>query len=148
MFISEAFAQAAQSSATVGAPDNMVKIVFQLVLFFAIFYMLLIRPQKKKMEEQARMLNKISKGDKIVVGGIIGEVVKTVGDAELIVKIADNTEIRVLRARIQGLLEADDLKSDSKKEEKEEKKKTKAKKTKAKAKNSKASKLKDVLSEK
>ncbi|OPZ76841.1 MAG: preprotein translocase subunit YajC [Alphaproteobacteria bacterium ADurb.Bin438] len=141
MFISEAFAQAAQTSGAVGAPDNLMKVIFQFTLILAIFYFLLIRPQKKKIEEQEKLLNSISKGDKVVVGGIIGKVVKTVGENELVVEIADNVEIRVLRAKVQGLFDPEDLKSTPS----DEKDKKEAKKSK---KEGNSSKLKDILSEK
>ena len=109
MFISEAFAQAAETPA--GAND-MVRLIFQLALVMLIFYILIIRPQRKKYDEQQKMLRGISRGDKIVVGGIIGTVTKAVGENELIVEIADNTKIKVLRSHVIGLYEDDAVRDD------------------------------------
>lgn len=116
MFISEAFAQAA-ADAPAGASD-MVRLVFQLGLVMLIFYILIIRPQKKKYDDQQKMLRGISRGDKIIVGGIIGTVSKTVGENELLVEIADNTKIKVLRSHVIGMYEdeaANNTVSDGKK---------------------------------
>jgi len=111
MFISEAFAQTV-ADASAGTGD-MVRLVFQLGLIMLIFYILIIRPQKKKYDDQQKMLRGISRGDKIIVGGIIGTVTKTVGDNELIVEIADNTKIKVLRSYVIGMYEEEALRDNS-----------------------------------
>ena len=62
MFINPAFAQATASAATGSSMSGMI---VQLVLIFAIFYILLIRPQQKRMKEHEAKLNAIKKGDVI-----------------------------------------------------------------------------------
>jgi len=96
MLISPAFAQSA------GGPDFGLQIV-PLVLVFAIFYFLLIRPQQKRAKEHKSMLAGIKRGDRVVTGGgIVGTVVKTL-DAELTVEIAENVRVRVTRESVLGL---------------------------------------------
>jgi preprotein translocase subunit YajC len=52
-----------------------------LILLFAIFYFLIIRPQQKQQKEHKAMLEALSKGDKIVTtGGLIAEIVKVEED--------------------------------------------------------------------
>ncbi|MBZ8006832.1 preprotein translocase subunit YajC [Campylobacter sp. RM9334] len=52
-----------------------------LIVLFAIFYFLIIRPQQKQAKAHKEMLNSLTKGDKIVTnGGLIVEVVKTEDD--------------------------------------------------------------------
>jgi preprotein translocase subunit YajC len=76
-----------------------------LVLIFGIFYFFLIRPQQKKMKEQQAMLAAIRRGDKIVTnGGVIGTVSRLTSDKELLVEIADNVKVRVLRAMVADVL--------------------------------------------
>ena len=48
-----------------------------LILIFGVFYILLIRPQQKKVKQHREMLNDLKRGDKIITsGGIIGKVNK------------------------------------------------------------------------
>jgi preprotein translocase subunit YajC len=76
----------------------------QMVLIFAIFYFLLIRPQAKERRRHEDMLTKIKKGDEIVTnGGIIGTVVH-VEEKRLTVKTAENTRLTIDRSRIAAVL--------------------------------------------
>ncbi len=76
-----------------------------LVLIFAVFYFLLIRPQQKKGQQQRNMLAALRRGDRIVTnGGIIGLITKVVSDQELEVEIAQNVRVRVARAMVADLL--------------------------------------------
>lgn len=71
-----------------------------LLLMFAVFYFLLIRPQQKRAKAQAEMLSRLKKGDVVITsGGIIGTVA-SVTDTELQVEIADRVRVRVLRAQV------------------------------------------------
>lgn len=110
MFISEAIAQtlpATAEAAGVATTPSGFAMVVQFALIFAVLYFLLIRPQKKKLQRHEAALNAITKGSKIVIGGIIGTVVKVESNNELVVKIADNTEIKVIRGYISQVLEED-----------------------------------------
>ena len=59
-----------------------------LILIFGIFYILLIRPQQKKVKLHRDMLNNLRRGDKIITsGGIIGTINKVSENRELTVQI-------------------------------------------------------------
>ncbi|MGW8267191.1 MAG: preprotein translocase subunit YajC [Longimicrobiales bacterium] len=74
--------------------------MMQMVAIFAIFYFLLIRPQRKEQERHRNMISELKKGDEIVTGGgIIGTVVH-VQDDRLTIKTAENTRLVVERARV------------------------------------------------
>jgi preprotein translocase subunit YajC len=76
------------------------------LLIFLIFYVLMIRPQNKRMKEHRASLAAIKKGDEVVTGGgIRGKVVKA-GDDELEVEIAQGVRVRVLRGTISQVLTA------------------------------------------
>ena len=48
-----------------------------LIVLFAIFYLLVIRPQQKQAKAHQKMISELTKGDKIITqGGLICEVVK------------------------------------------------------------------------
>lgn len=77
----------------------------QMVLIFAIFYFLLLRPQAKERRRHEEMLQNIKKGDEIVTnGGIIGKVIH-VDDKRLTVKTGDNTRVTVDRGRIATIVD-------------------------------------------
>lgn len=102
MFISEAFAQ---SAGAVPAQGSMTGTLIQLGLIFVIFYVLLIRPQQKKIKQHEAMLNSIKKGDEVITGG--GVYAKVVDDSDaydLVVEIAEGVKVKVNRATIRELL--------------------------------------------
>ncbi len=76
-----------------------------LVLMFAIFYFVLIRPQQRKFKDHQAMVKALDKGDKVIVaGGIIGTVFKFEGDDIVVVEIAENTRIKVARSAVNETL--------------------------------------------
>ncbi len=96
MFVSPAYAQAA---ATGGAFDLIS--LLPLVLIFVVFYFLMIRPQQKKVKEHRTMLDALRRGDRVVTaGGIIGVVTKIPGDNEVILEIAKDVRVTVVRSTI------------------------------------------------
>jgi preprotein translocase subunit YajC len=98
MLISPAYAQTGA-----GAGFDIMALA-PLVLIFVVFYFLLIRPQQKKMKQHRDMLSAVRRGDKVVVGGIIGTVAKVVSDTEVTVEIADGVRVRVVRGSITEIL--------------------------------------------
>ena len=75
-----------------------------LILIFGVFYILLIRPQQKKVRQHREMINNLKRGDKIITsGGIIGTVTKILDNRELNVEIADDVEIRIAPGMISDL---------------------------------------------
>ena len=99
MFISPAYAQAA------GDAGGGFATILPLVLIFAVFYFLLIRPQQKKAKVHREMLGAISRGDRVITGGgIMGKVTKVVNDQELAVEIAEGIKVRVQRSMVAGVI--------------------------------------------
>jgi preprotein translocase subunit YajC len=94
--ITPAFAQTTGA----GGPD-IVGLIFPLILVFGIFYLLVFRPQQKRMKEHQDLINNIRRGDTVVTaGGIIGKVTKVGAENELRVEIADGVNVRVLKSTI------------------------------------------------
>jgi preprotein translocase subunit YajC len=78
-----------------------------LVLIFAVFYFLLIRPQQQKQKEAKRMLAELKRGDRVVTGGgILGTVTRPPKpeDREIEVEIAPNVRVAVVRETINSVL--------------------------------------------
>ena len=77
----------------------------QMMIFVAIIYFLLLRPQAKERQRHETMLGAIKKGDEIVTnGGIIGKVVH-VDEKRLTIRTGENTKLTVDRARIASVLD-------------------------------------------
>ena len=113
MFVTPAYAQAAA-----GGGGSGFEAFLPLILIFGVFYMLLIRPQQKKMKEHKVTLSAIRRGDKVVTGGgIVGTVTKVIDDLEITVEIADGVKVRVQRGLISTVLsKTEPVKGDKKSE--------------------------------
>ena len=75
--------------------------IVPLIAVFAIMYFLLIRPQQQRMKEHKKMVEGVRRGDTVVTsGGIIGKVTKVREDGEVLVEIADNVQVRVLKSTL------------------------------------------------
>ena len=102
MFVSPAFAQAAGQA---GGIAGGIEAFLPLILIFVVFYFQMIRPQQKRMKQHKEMLSQLRRGDRVVTsGGILGTVNKVVDDKEVVVEIADDVRVRVLRATIQDIV--------------------------------------------
>lgn len=78
-----------------------------ILLMIVVFYFILIRPQQKRAKAHQRMLESIDTGDEVItVGGIVG-VVANRKDKTIILKIAENVKIEVLKSAIQSVRKAD-----------------------------------------
>ena len=75
-----------------------------LILIFAVFYFLLIRPQQRKVKQHKEMLSNLKRGDKIVTsGGIIGTINKVSDSRELNVEVSENVEIKIAPGMVADL---------------------------------------------
>jgi preprotein translocase subunit YajC len=82
--------------------QSMIGAFLPLIVLFAIFYFLIIRPQQKQQKAHAAMLEELKKGDKIVTsGGLIVEIVK-VEDTFLKVKHNDGNEARLVKSFVSA----------------------------------------------
>jgi preprotein translocase subunit YajC len=103
--ISSAYAQAAGGSTSGGLSQILI-----LVVFVAIFYFMLIRPQQKRLKDQQAMLAKLAAGDEVVTsGGILGRITE-VGDPFVTLEVAEGVRLRVQRSQISQLMPKGTLK--------------------------------------
>ena len=81
--------------------DPFISSLVPLVLLFGIFYFLIIRPQQQRLKAHQAMVAAVKRGDTVVTaGGLIGKVAKVKDDGELMVEIADNVQVRVLKSTL------------------------------------------------
>ncbi|RLA34013.1 MAG: preprotein translocase subunit YajC [Gammaproteobacteria bacterium] len=98
-FISDAWAQAAPAG---GSPDLMG--FLPLILIFVVFYFLLIRPQSKRQKEHKKMLAQIEIGDEVITNGGLFGIVSDLGDAFVLLNVAEGVEVKVQRQALAATL--------------------------------------------
>jgi len=109
MLINPAYAQ--DAGGMLGSATSFLP----LILIFAVFYFLLIRPQQQKQKETRAMIASVKRGDRVVTaGGILGTVQrvpmvqdkdgKQVASNEIEVEIAPNIKVTVLRDTISSVV--------------------------------------------
>ena len=70
------------------------------ILIIAVFYFLIIMPQRKKDQEHAKMLDALKRGDKVITnGGIYGRIVD-IKENKLVIEIAKGVEVEILKGAI------------------------------------------------
>ena len=88
-----------------GQQSNPVMAFLPMILLVVVFYFILIRPQQKRAKEQAKLIESIKSGDKVVTAsGIIGTVI-TVKDKIVSLRSAD-AKFEVTKASITEILES------------------------------------------
>ena len=87
-----------------GGPAGLLLGVLPWLLIFAIFYLLMIRPQQRRVKEHQASIAAVKKGDEVVTGGGIRGRVTKVGDDEAEVEIAQGVKVRVVKSTITHVL--------------------------------------------
>lgn len=96
----------AQTSATPARP-SMFETLMPFVLMFGVMYLLILRPQQKKMKEQQEMLSKLATGDEVVTtSGILGRV-KEVSEKVVTLEVASNVSMKFLRSQVAQKVSSD-----------------------------------------
>ncbi len=86
--------------------DPMFQTLTLALPMIAIFYFLLWRPQQQRTKALKAMIDNLRRGDTVVTaGGILGKIVKASNsdDPEILVEIADNVQVRVIKATLSDV---------------------------------------------
>lgn len=103
-------ALAAPSSAQ-SAQGSLWSMLPVLVIFIAVFYFLLIRPQNQRAKEHRQLLSSLAVGDEVVTaGGLVGKV-SQLKENFVIVSIAEGVEITLQKSSVASLLPKGTLES-------------------------------------
>jgi preprotein translocase subunit YajC len=105
--ISSAFAQAGDAA---GQPNPLLSFLPLLVLF-AVFYFMLIRPQMRRSKDQRNMVAALAKGDEVVTNGGIAGRIDDIGDTFVTLEIAPTVKIKLQKNAISLVLPKGSLKS-------------------------------------
>ena len=86
-----------------GGLESLIFIVF----LFAIFYFLLIRPQKKRVEQHRKLIESVDPGDEVItIGGLYGKV-RAIGDEEIELEVAPGTTLKFTKSAVARRLTED-----------------------------------------
>ena len=100
MFATNAYAMAGGAGQQSGGSG--MEGIIMLVVMFAIFYFLLIRPQQKRAKQHKELVENLKSGDQVVTaGGLHGKIV-AVQDDIITLEIASNVRIKINRPSIVG----------------------------------------------
>jgi len=82
------------------AGQSMISLLVILGVFGAVFYFLLIRPQRKRQAKHNELVKDLKRGDKIVsAGGIYGEI-DSISETSVVVTIEDGSKVRLAKSSV------------------------------------------------
>ncbi len=84
-----------------------------IVVLFAVMWLFLVRPQRRKQVEQAQMQNTLEPGDEVLTAGGIHGTIDRLEDDVVHVEIAPGTVIRVDRRAIAGVAQEPELEDET-----------------------------------
>lgn len=91
-----------------GSPMSMI---LMLLVFGAIFYFMIYRPQAKRQKEQKALLDSLSKGDEVLTsGGLMGKITKLT-DESIVIALNETNEVTIKRAFVVAVLPKGSIKS-------------------------------------
>ena len=96
-------------SAAGASPNGAVALLINLapwLIVFAIFYVLMLRPQQLRVKEHQAAIAAIKKGDEVVTGGGIRGRVTKVSDDEAEVEISQGVRVRVIKSTLSQVLKS------------------------------------------
>ncbi|MBA3511069.1 preprotein translocase subunit YajC [Sphingomonas sp.] len=92
---------------TAASPNDSSAILFGILpwlLIFVIFYLLMIRPQQKRLKQHQATIGAVKKGDEVITGGGIRGRVTKVMDDDVEVEIGQGTRVRIVKATLSHVV--------------------------------------------
>lgn len=97
-----AYAMGAPAGGAGGEPNAFASFI-PIILMFAVFYFLLIRPQQKRAKEHKNMLAALKRGDEVVTaGGLFGRITETAEDY-LMLDLGGGTMVKITRSAVSAV---------------------------------------------
>jgi len=75
-------------------------LIIFLVVIFALFYFIMIRPQRKRQKEHQVMMQGLQKGDKVITAGGIYGTIENLSEETVVIKVEGGTTMRVARGSV------------------------------------------------
>jgi len=100
----------AMTSAAAATPSDGLVFIMQMLpwlLIFVIFYLLMIRPQQRRMKEHQANIASVKKGDEVITGGGLRGRVTKVTDEDVEVEIAQGVRVRAVKSTLSRVVRPD-----------------------------------------
>jgi preprotein translocase subunit YajC len=86
-----------------GAGPSPFSMLLPILGMLLIFYFLMIRPQQKRQKEMQKMLGALKKGDRVLTASGLYGVVSGLRDDVVVLKIADNVKVEMLKSAVTAV---------------------------------------------
>lgn len=106
------FNSLAMASPPGGESGGSLQFVGTMVLMMAVFYVMLIRPQRRKERERRELLAAVKSGDRVMFGGGMLGTVTNVKEKTIVIKIADKVKVEATRGAVTHVLEEGEFPED------------------------------------
>jgi len=97
-------AQAQTAAPAPGPAGGGIGFFVPLIFIFVIMYFVMIRPQKKRQQDQQRLISSVKTGDRVVTNAGIHGLIANVKETTVIVKVADNVKIEMEKSAIASVM--------------------------------------------
>ena len=98
--LTSACTSVAEDAEPASGSDQLLGLLFPVVILGGLFYMMLIRPQRRRQKHMRDLRSALDVGDEIrTIGGIYGRV-KTITDGDIIIDVGDGNTLRITRQAI------------------------------------------------
>ncbi|MFN7131797.1 MAG: preprotein translocase subunit YajC [Myxococcales bacterium] len=99
-----------------GGQGGLISVLPPILMMVVVFYFLILKPQQKQHREHQALISGLKKGDEVVTNGIVGRV-HSVTERFVMVEVARDVRLRVLKTAIQakvaeGTFEGADVKAE------------------------------------
>jgi preprotein translocase subunit YajC len=101
------FLAQAQPAAPAPGPAGGIGFFVPFIFIFVIMYFVMFRPQKKRQQEQQRLVSSLKTGDKVVTNAGIHGLIANVKETTVILKVADNVKIEMEKSAITNVLKTE-----------------------------------------
>jgi preprotein translocase subunit YajC len=98
------FLAQAQPSSPAPSPGGGIGFFVPFIFIFIIMYFMLFRPQKKRQQEQQRLIAALKTGDRVVTNAGIHGLIANVKETTVILKVADNVKIEMEKSAISNVV--------------------------------------------
>ncbi|MFO6423671.1 preprotein translocase subunit YajC [Motilimonas sp. KMU-193] len=103
----------AYATPAAGAEGGGMSMIFMLVVFAAIFYFMIFRPQNKRVKEHKNLMSSLAKGDEVLTsGGLVGRIVKVTDENDYItIELNESNQVVIKKDYVSAVLPKGTLKS-------------------------------------
>lgn len=102
------FLAMANTQGSAGGSGQGLMTILMFGSVFAIFWFMILRPQKKQQDQRKAMLGALKRGDRIITSGGLFATVRDVKTDRVVVTIGENVKVEIAKHAVSGVLESEE----------------------------------------